>query len=75
MENTYGQSCTVGRGARLSCDRWTPLVAREWLDSSKRFNDLHRGVALLPVTDVDEVLAEGQRADLSKRLSVVGATR
>jgi DNA-binding HxlR family transcriptional regulator len=44
MENTYGQFCTVSRGAEVLCERWTPLVVRELLCGSKRFNDLHRGV-------------------------------
>lgn len=44
MENTYGQFCTVARSAEASCERWTPLVVRELLSGSKRFNDLHRGV-------------------------------
>lgn len=44
MESTYGQFCTVARGAEVLCERWTPLVVRELLCGSKRFNDLHRGV-------------------------------
>lgn len=40
----YGQFCTVARGAEALCERWTPLVLRELLCGSKRFNDLHRGV-------------------------------
>jgi DNA-binding HxlR family transcriptional regulator len=44
MENTYGQFCTVARGAEVLCERWTPLVVRELLCGSRRFNDLHRGV-------------------------------
>ena len=44
METTYGQFCTVARGAEVLCERWTPLVVRELLCGSKRFNDLHRGV-------------------------------
>ena len=44
MENTYGQFCTVARGAEVLCERWTPLVLRELLCGSKRFNDLRRGV-------------------------------
>ena len=44
MENTYGQFCTVARGAEVLCERWTPLVVRELLCGSKRFNDLRRGV-------------------------------
>ncbi|HJU71591.1 MAG TPA: helix-turn-helix domain-containing protein [Paucimonas sp.] len=44
MEDSYGQFCTVARGAEALCERWTPLVVRELLCGSKRFNDLHRGV-------------------------------
>ena len=44
MEESYGQFCTVARGAEALCERWTPLVVRELLCGSKRFNELHRGV-------------------------------
>lgn len=44
MDNTYGQFCTVARGAEALCQQWTPLIVRELLCGSKRFNDLHRGV-------------------------------
>jgi DNA-binding HxlR family transcriptional regulator len=44
MDDSYGQFCTVARGAEALCERWTPLVVRELLLGSKRFNDLHRGV-------------------------------
>lgn len=44
MEISYGQFCTVARGAEVLCEKWTPLVVRELLCGSKRFNDLHRGV-------------------------------
>jgi DNA-binding HxlR family transcriptional regulator len=44
MDESYGQFCTVSRAAEALCERWTPLVIRELLCGSKRFNDLHRGV-------------------------------
>ncbi len=44
MDHSYGQFCTVARAAEALCERWTPLVVRELLCGSKRFNDLHRGV-------------------------------
>lgn len=44
MEYSYGQFCTVSRAAEALCERWTPLVVRELLCGSKRFNDVHRGV-------------------------------
>ncbi|MEJ7685985.1 MAG: winged helix-turn-helix transcriptional regulator [Variovorax sp.] len=40
----YGQFCTVARGAEVLCERWTPLVVRELLCGSTRFNDIRRGV-------------------------------
>ena len=44
MDNAYGQFCTVARGAEVLCEKWTPLIVRELLCGSRRFNDLHRGV-------------------------------
>lgn len=44
MDESYGQFCTVARGAEALCERWTPLVVRELLCGSKRFNELRRGV-------------------------------
>ena len=44
MENSQAQFCSVARSAEVLCERWTPLVLRELLCGSKRFNDLHRGV-------------------------------
>lgn len=44
MDESYSQFCTVARGAEALCERWTPLVIRELMCGSRRFNDLHRGV-------------------------------
>jgi DNA-binding HxlR family transcriptional regulator len=44
MDTSYGQFCTVARGAEVLCERWTALVVRELLSGSRRFNDLRRGV-------------------------------
>jgi DNA-binding HxlR family transcriptional regulator len=44
MDQGFGQFCTVARGAEILCERWTPLVVRELLCGSRRFNDLRRGV-------------------------------
>ena len=40
----YGQFCPVSRAAEILAERWTPLVVRELLSGSVRFNDLQRGV-------------------------------
>lgn len=36
----YGQFCPVSRAAEVLAERWTPLVIRELLSGSNRFNDL-----------------------------------
>ena len=40
----YGQFCPLAIASELLCERWTPLVLRELLLGSTRFNDIHRGV-------------------------------
>jgi DNA-binding HxlR family transcriptional regulator len=46
----YSQFCTVARGAEVLGERWTPLVVRELLCGSTRFNDIHRGVPRMSAT-------------------------
>jgi DNA-binding HxlR family transcriptional regulator len=62
----YGQFCTVARAAEALCERWTPLVVRELLCGSKRFNDLHRGVPRMSTS----LLAQRLR-----RLEEIGVVR
>jgi DNA-binding HxlR family transcriptional regulator len=47
---SYGQFCTVARGAEVFGERWTPLVVRELLCGSTRFNDIRRGVPRMSTT-------------------------
>jgi DNA-binding HxlR family transcriptional regulator len=46
----YGQFCTVARGAEVFGEPWTPLVIRELLCGSRRFNDIRRGVPRMSQT-------------------------
>lgn len=43
----YGQFCPVAQAAEVIAERWTPLVIRELLLGSQRFNDIQRGVPLM----------------------------
>jgi len=52
----YGQFCPVAKASEILAERWTPLILRELLFGSSRFNDIHRGVPLM------------SRALLSRRL-------
>jgi DNA-binding HxlR family transcriptional regulator len=40
----YGQFCPVSKAAEVVCERWTPLIVRELLAGSSRFNEIKRGV-------------------------------
>lgn len=44
QQKGYGQFCPIARAAEVLAERWTPLVVRELLMGSVRFNDLQRGV-------------------------------
>lgn len=40
----YGQFCPVAKAAEIFAERWTPLIMREVLMGSTRFNELERGL-------------------------------
>ncbi|MGF1592671.1 MAG: winged helix-turn-helix transcriptional regulator [Kiloniellaceae bacterium] len=40
----YGQFCPLALASEIVGERWTPLVLRELMLGSTRFNDIHRGV-------------------------------
>lgn len=43
----YRQFCPVAKAAEVVAERWTPLIVRELLSGSHRFNELRRGVPLI----------------------------
>ncbi len=44
MSHDYGQYCPVSLGSEVLADRWTPLILREMVLGSTRFNDIERGL-------------------------------
>jgi DNA-binding HxlR family transcriptional regulator len=74
MDAGYGQFCTVARGAEALCERWTPLVVRELLCGSRRFNDLHRGVPRMSTSLLTQRLRHLEEIGVVRR-HVVGKTR
>ena len=67
MDEGYGQFCTVARAAEVLCERWTPLVVRELLVGSRRFNDLHRGVPRMSTSLLAQRLRQLEDAGVVKR--------
>ena len=47
MGKRYGQFCPVAMAAEVLSERWMPLVLRELMYGSSRFNDIARGVPLM----------------------------
>ena len=63
----YGQFCPVAKAAEVLTERWTPLVVRELLMGSTRFNELRRGVPLMSPTLLSERLKALERAGIVER--------
>jgi len=65
----------VARAAELFAERWTPLVLRELMAGSTRFNDLRRGVPLMSPSLLSARLKTLQRHGLvTKREDGSGAS-
>jgi DNA-binding HxlR family transcriptional regulator len=63
----YGQFCPVSRAAEILAERWTPLVVRELLCGSARFNDLQRGVPRMSPALLTRRLRELEHAGIVER--------
>jgi DNA-binding HxlR family transcriptional regulator len=64
----YGQFCTVARGAEVLGERWTPLVVRELLCGSTRFNDIRRGVPRMSGSLLAQRLRKLEEVGVVKRV-------
>jgi DNA-binding HxlR family transcriptional regulator len=58
----YNQFCPVAMAAEIVCSKWTPLVLRELLAGSARFNDLRRGVPKMSPTLLSKRLKDLEEA-------------
>jgi len=63
----YGQFCPVAIAAEVLAERWTPLVIRELLLGSVRFNDLQRGVPRMSSSLLARRLKELEFAGIVER--------
>jgi DNA-binding HxlR family transcriptional regulator len=63
----YGQFCPIAQGAEVLAQPWTPLVLRELLAGSHRFNDLQRGLPGMSRSLLSSRLQSLERAGLIER--------
>jgi DNA-binding HxlR family transcriptional regulator len=63
----YGQFCPVAMAAEILAERWTPLVVRELLCGSMRFNDLQRGLPRMSSALLSKRLKELEHSGIVDR--------
>ena len=68
----YGQFCTVARGAEVLGELWTPLVVRELLCGSRRFNEIRRGVPRMSQTLLTKRLRKLEELGIVERARCEG---
>jgi DNA-binding HxlR family transcriptional regulator len=68
MAESYGQFCPVAMAAEIFCTRWTPLILRELVAGSTRFNDLKRGVPRISPTLLSKRLKQLEEAGVVERV-------
>jgi DNA-binding HxlR family transcriptional regulator len=71
---SYREYCPIAVGAEFFGDRWTPLILRELILGSRRFNDIHRGLGRMSRTLLIQRLRELERRGIVER-TVDGAGR
>jgi DNA-binding HxlR family transcriptional regulator len=69
----YAQFCPVAMAAEVLCTRWTPLLVRELIAGSTRFNDLRRGVPRMSPALLSKRLRELEQAGIVERFDGSGS--
>jgi DNA-binding HxlR family transcriptional regulator len=71
-EGSYNQFCPIAMASEILCMRWTPLLLRELLAGSTRFNELRRGVQRMSPALLSKRLKELEAAGIVTRSKVIG---
>lgn len=70
----YGKFCPISLGATVLADRWTPLIMRELLLGSTRFNDIARGLPGISRSLLVKRLKHLERSGVLERVPAVGGS-
>lgn len=68
--NSYGQFCPVARAAEIIASRWTPILLRELLAGSTKFNHLRQGVPRMSPALLSKRLIELEDAGIVQKKKV-----
>jgi len=75
ITNLYGQFCPVSMASEVFCTRWTPLVMRELLCGSTRFNDIRKGVPKMSPSLLSKRLKELELAGVVRTVTTERGTQ
>ncbi len=62
VKSLYNQFCPISMASEVICTKWTPLVLRELLCGSTRFNDIRKGVPKMSPSLLSKRLKELEAA-------------
>ena len=69
----YGQFCSISKALEVMGERWTPLILRELICGSSRYNEIHRGIPRISPTLLSKRLNDLERAGVVERDPASGA--
>lgn len=69
---SYGQFCSIAKALEIVGERWTPLILREMMCGSARFNEIHRGIPRMSPTLLTKRLADLERTGVIRRVERTG---
>jgi DNA-binding HxlR family transcriptional regulator len=64
----YRQYCPIAKASEIVADRWTPLILRELILGSRRFNDIERGLPGISRSLLSSRLRDLERSGVVERL-------
>jgi DNA-binding HxlR family transcriptional regulator len=70
-KTSYGQFCPVARAAEIVTARWTPVLLRELMAGSTKFNDLRMGLPLMSPSLLSKRLSELEVAGIVDKVKAV----
>ena len=68
----YNQFCPVAKGAEVFNERWTPMIIREMMCGSRRFNDLRRGNPMMSPSLLSQRLKFLEEAGVVEKITRKG---
>ncbi len=67
MKKSYVQFCSIAKALEVMGERWSPLILRELICGSSRFNEIHRAIPRISPALLTKRLVDMERAGVIAR--------